>query len=108
MKKFVMEKPFLELFPDCEIGILVCNGINNQPTDEEKYAPWLRENEKIAAKYFKAEEWTENPVVSFSPLKKGTEIGVCDEMTDLDYEKWYYIEFEGRHGFVCGKYVERV
>ena len=35
-------------------------------------------------------------------------IGVCDEMTDLDYEKWYYIEFEGRHGFVCGKYVERV
>ena len=51
---------------------------------------------------------TENPVVSFSPLKKGTEIGVCDEMTDLDYEKWYYIEFEGRHGFVCGKYVERV
>ena len=63
MKKFVMEKPFLELFPDCEIGILVCNGINNQPTDEEKYAPWLRENEKIAAKYFKAEEWTENPVV---------------------------------------------
>lgn len=63
MKKFVMEKPFLELFPDCEIGILVCNGINNQLTDEEKYAPWLRENEKIAAKYFKAEEWTENPVV---------------------------------------------
>ena len=36
------------------------------------------------------------------------EIGVCDEMTDLDYEKWYYIEFEGWHGFVCGKYVERV
>ena len=30
------------------------------------------------------------------------------ETTDLDYEKWYYIELEGRHGFVCGKYVERM
>ena len=51
---------------------------------------------------------TENPVVSFSPLKKGTKIGVCDELKAQGHEKWYYIEFKGRHGFVCGKYVERV
>ena len=65
---------------------------------------------RVTASSLNVRVWagTENPVVSFSPLKKGTEIGVCDEMTDLDYEKWYYIEFEGRHGFVCGKYVERV
>ena len=25
-----------------------------------------------------------------------------------DYEKWYYIEFEGGHVFVCGKYVKRI
>ena len=65
---------------------------------------------RVTASSLNVRVWagTENTVVSFSPLKKGTEIGVCDEMTDLDYEKWYYIEFEGRHGFVCGKYVERV
>ena len=65
---------------------------------------------RVTASSLNVRVWagTENPVVSFSPLKKGTEIGVCDEMTDLDYEKWYYIEFEGRHGFVCGKYVKRV
>ena len=65
---------------------------------------------RVTASSLNVRVWagTENPVVSFSPLKKGTEIGVCDEMTDLDYEKWYYIEYEGRHGFVCGKYVERV
>ena len=90
MKKFVMEKPFLELFPDCEIGILVCNGINNQPTDEEKYAPWLRENEKLAAKYFKAEEWTENPVVRtwrdafrLFKTKNGGEIGYINPLVDI-------------------------
>ena len=25
-----------------------------------------------------------------------------------DCEKWYYIEFEGGHVFVCGKYVKRI
>ena len=42
MKKFVMEKPFLELFPDAEIGILVLSGIDNHVKEEEKDAPWLR------------------------------------------------------------------
>ena len=30
------------------------------------------------------------------------------ELKDQELEKWYYIEFIGRHGFVCGKYVKRV
>lgn len=42
MKKFVLEQPFLEIFPDAKIGILVCKGINNQIVDEEKYAPYLQ------------------------------------------------------------------
>lgn len=63
MKKFVMEKPFLELFPNAEIGILVLEGIDNQVKEEDKFAPWLRQCEKEAAKYFQAEVWVDNPVV---------------------------------------------
>ena len=65
---------------------------------------------RVTASSLNVRVWagTENPVVSFSPLKKGTKIGVCDELKDQDHEKWYYIAFKGRHGFVCGKYVERV
>ena len=43
MKKFVMEKDFLEIFPDAKIGVLVCCGIDNHVKDEEKYVPYLRE-----------------------------------------------------------------
>ena len=63
MKKFVMEKPFLELFPNAEIGILVLEGIDNHVKEEDKFAPWLRQCEKEAAKYFQAEVWVDNPVV---------------------------------------------
>ena len=63
MKKFIIDKSVFDIFPDCEVGVLVCEGVDNKIKDEDKYAPWLRENEKEAAKYFKAEEWTENPVV---------------------------------------------
>ena len=67
-------------------------------------------NGRVTASSLNVRTWagTENPVVSFSPLKKGTKIGVCDELKAQGHEKWYYIEFKGRHGFVCGKYVERV
>ena len=38
MKKFIIEKDFLEIFPNAKIGVLVCKGINNHIEDEEKYA----------------------------------------------------------------------
>ena len=67
-------------------------------------------NGRVTASSLNVRTWagTENAVVSFSPLKKGTKIGVCDELKAQGHEKWYYIEFKGRHGFVCGKYVERI
>ena len=37
MKKFVMEQPFLDIFPDSKIGILVCKGIDNHIKEEDKY-----------------------------------------------------------------------
>ena len=36
MKKFRLEQDFLELFPQAQIGILVCNGIDNHEKDENK------------------------------------------------------------------------
>ena len=37
MKKFIMEKDYLEIFPDSKIGVLVCYGIDNHVKEEEKY-----------------------------------------------------------------------
>ena len=63
MKKFIMEPAFLELFPNAEIGILVCKGINNKDESEDKFAPWLRECEKLSAVYVQNEEWLDNEVI---------------------------------------------
>ncbi len=63
MKKFILKEDFLELFPEAQIGILVCKGIDNHVKDEEKYAPWLRECEKVSAQYTSNPEFTSNPVI---------------------------------------------
>ncbi len=63
MKKFIMEKDFLEIFPEAEIGILVLDGIDGHVKDENKYAGYLKECQGIAKKYISNPEFTENPVV---------------------------------------------
>ena len=47
MKKFVMEQPYLDIFPESKIGILVCNGIDNHIKEEDKYAGCLKECEQL-------------------------------------------------------------
>jgi len=39
---------------------------------------------------------------SFSPLRKGTEVGVCHKDGD-----WYLIKYNGRYGYVYSSYVKR-
>lgn len=39
---------------------------------------------------------------SFSPLRKGTEIGVCHQNGD-----WYLIKYNGKYGYVYSSYVKR-
>ncbi|MGN0721886.1 MAG: B3/4 domain-containing protein [Otoolea sp.] len=63
MKKFIMEKDFLRIFPDAKIGILVCNGIDNHIKEETSYAAYLAEAQKEAAKYITNPEFTENPII---------------------------------------------
>lgn len=63
MKKFIMEQVFLDIFPEAQIGVLICRGIDNHVKDEEKYAGWLRDCEKASARYTANPEFTSNPVI---------------------------------------------
>lgn len=39
---------------------------------------------------------------SFSPLRKGTEVGVCSQSGD-----WYLIKYNGKYGYVYSSYIKR-
>lgn len=39
---------------------------------------------------------------SFSPLRKGTEVGVCHQTGD-----WYLIKYNGKYGYVYSSYIKR-
>lgn len=57
----------------------------------------------------KVRKWagTENPVCSFSPLKDGEVVGVCDEVKAADGSLWYYIRNKnGKYGFSSAKYIK--
>lgn len=52
---------------------------------------------------------TENPTLQSHPyLKKGTVVGVCDTVKDSVGDKWYYIEYKGKHGFAYAKYIKKI
>jgi len=63
MKKFILEKDYLELFPDSQIGVLICNGIDNTIKEEDKYRGFLDEAQKEALKHISNPEFTENPII---------------------------------------------
>lgn len=49
----------------------------------------------------------ENSICSFSPLKRNTEVGVCDSVKDKDGDKWYFIKYKGKLGFVHSDYIAK-
>lgn len=63
MKKFIMEQPYLEIFPESKIGILVCKGIDNHIKDEDKYADFLKECQQLAHQHIENPEFTQNPII---------------------------------------------
>ena len=63
MKKFILEQPYLDIFPESKIGILVCTGIDNHIIDENKYVDYLENAQKEALKHIANPEFTENPVI---------------------------------------------
>lgn len=50
---------------------------------------------------------TENGTCSFSPLKNGAEVGVCDSVKANDGSTWYYIKYNNKYGFVHSAYVTK-
>ena len=44
---------------------------------------------------------------SFSPLKSGTVVGVCDLVKASDGTEWNYIKYNGEYGFVYADYIVR-
>ncbi len=63
MKKFMIEKDFLDIFPEAKIGVIVCKGIDNSIKDENKYAGYLKEAQNEAMKHIENPEFIENPVI---------------------------------------------
>lgn len=63
MKKFILEQPYLDIFPESKIGILICTGIDNHIVDENKYVEYLENAQKEALKHIANPEFTENPVI---------------------------------------------
>ena len=39
--------------------------------------------------------------VSFSPLPSGTSVGICDSLKADDGSTWYFINYNGRYGFIA-------
>lgn len=50
---------------------------------------------------------TENGLCSFSPLKNGAVVDVCDSIKANDGDTWYYIKYNGKYGFVHSEYVKK-
>lgn len=49
----------------------------------------------------------ENAPCSFSPLKNGTKVSVCDSIKDSDGDTWYYIKYNDKYGFVHSAYISK-
>ena len=64
MKKFVIENEFWAVFPDAKIGVVVCEGIDNNLRDTEVYEQMLKAAEQEAKNFFVKEEFSSNPVIS--------------------------------------------
>lgn len=64
----------------------------------------------VTADALNVRKWagTENGTCSFSPLKKGEVVSVCDEVKAADGSKWYYIKNkDSKYGFVHSAYITR-
>lgn len=47
-------------------------------------------------------------VCSFSPLKMGETVGICDTIKGTDGEDWHYVLYNGKYGFVLARYIQKL
>lgn len=80
-------------------------GASSTGTSINKTEKW----KGITTTVLRVRKWagTEYDTCSFSPLKEGEEIIVCDETRAADGSTWYYIKNKaGKYGFVHSAYVK--
>lgn len=83
------------------------------PATTEQKGNTLNENSKwtgyVTADSLNVRTWAgvENDKCSFSPLDRGTSVGVCDTINASDGSAWYYILYGGKHGFVSAQYISK-
>lgn len=63
MKKFIIEEPFWEVFPESKIGIVIIRGIDNKVVSADKYQEVIENAENEAKKYFVESEFSKNTVI---------------------------------------------
>ena len=109
MSRFIIEQSFWDIFPECEIGVLLINDIDNTEEGCEKFRPdiieFLEQSNKEARKYLTEPILSQNRVISvwrdaFSKFKtkkgarssieallkrieKGNEVGVINPLVDI-------------------------
>lgn len=68
MQYFIVEESFWELFPECQIAVIVMEGFKNQAEPESPKQQWLeKELEKAnqeAKKYLQEDVLSQNPVIA--------------------------------------------
>lgn len=118
MKKFIVEDPFWQIFPDAKIGVVICRGIDNSVGDRERYQKMLLDAENEGLKYLKNPTFSENDVIktwreAFKKFKtkkgarssieallkrvnKGEHIGTINPLVDI------YNSISLRYALPCG------
>lgn len=64
----------------------------------------------VTAEALNVRSWAgkNNDTVSFSPIKRGTKVNVCDAILASDQQTWYYIKVGQKYGFVNADYIKAV
>lgn len=91
------------------MALYTCQGVPYTPKEETKLNETVKWSGYVTADLLNVRKWagTENELCSFSPLDYQTKVGVCDEIKDSNGSKWYYINYNDKHGFVSANYVSK-
>lgn len=83
MKSFYLTPAFLEIFPEAQIGVLVCEQVDNTRVDEAYSARILEEASRLSAVHYPLEDFSQNEVMQVwrkayqkFKIKKGTRSSV--------------------------------
>ena len=81
---------------------------NIQKEEGTKLNTTVKQTGEITANLLNVRTWAgmQNSTVSFSPLPKGTKLGICDSVKAKDGVVWYYIKYNDKYGFVSSKFIK--